>query len=75
MVLRPNALKSSYFSHSKCYKNHVYEGNYLKLVSYGGTYSVRYLVASSSVFGDVCDCVEAYECRERCSGMASVVCV
>ena len=31
MVLRPNALKSSHFSHSKCYKNHVYEGNYLNL--------------------------------------------
>ena len=35
MVLyRLNALKSSHFSHSKCYKNHVYEGNYLKLGTY-----------------------------------------
>ena len=30
---------------------------------YGGTYSVSYLVASFSVFGDVCDCVAAYERR------------
>ena len=34
MVLRPNALKSSHFSHSKCYKNRIYEGNYLKLGTY-----------------------------------------
>ena len=27
----PNALKSSHFSHSKCYENHVSEGNCLKL--------------------------------------------
>ena len=31
MVLSQNALKSSIFSHSKCYKKHVYEGNYLRL--------------------------------------------
>ena len=29
-----NALKSSHFSHSKCYKNNVYEGNDLKLGTY-----------------------------------------
>ena len=34
MVLGPNALKSSHFSHSKCYKNRIYEGNYLKLGTY-----------------------------------------
>ena len=34
IVVRPNALKSSNFSHSKCYKNHVYKGNYLKLGTY-----------------------------------------
>ena len=31
MRLRPIAMKSIYFSHSKCYKNNVSEGNYLKL--------------------------------------------
>ena len=34
MVLRPNALKSSHFSHSKCYKNNVSEGSYFKLATY-----------------------------------------
>ena len=31
IVLRLNALKSSHFSHSKCYKNNVFEGNDFKL--------------------------------------------
>ena len=34
MVLRPNVLKSSHFSHSKCYKNDDSEANYWKLATY-----------------------------------------
>ena len=32
--LRPNVLKSSHFSHSKCYTKNVYEWNFLKLSTY-----------------------------------------
>ena len=44
MALRPNAPKSSHFSHSKWNNNNVYEWNYLKLSTYffSGSYS-RYI--------------------------------
>ena len=41
--IRPNALKSSHFSHSKCYKNDVYEENDLKL----GT---KFFIGSSNTY-------------------------
>ena len=34
MVLHPNDLKCSHFSNSKCHKNNVSEGNYLKLATH-----------------------------------------